>query len=135
GFDALMQRCLPEHGLLGAALAVAKDGRQVYARGFGWADLQSLEPVTPDARFRLASVSKPITAVAILRLAQEGRLALDDRAFDILPVEPTPRLAAGAQPDPRLKQITIQHLLNHTGGWNRDRSGDPMFMSVAIAQA
>jgi N-acyl-D-amino-acid deacylase len=132
GFDAVMRRCLAEHGVPGAALAVAKDGRLVYARGFGWADLQSLEPVAPGARFRLASVSKPITAVAILRLAQDGRLSLDDRALEVLPVQP--HLEPGTQPDPRLQHITIRQLLNHTAGWDRDRSGDPMFMSVKIAR-
>src|SRR5262245_39249302 len=133
GLDAVMLRCLAEHGVPGAALAVAKDGRPVYARGFGWADLQTLTPVAPDTRFRLASVSKPTTGVAVLRLAQEGRLSLDERAFERLPVEP--HLAPGARPDPRWQQITIRHLLNHTAGWDRDRSGDPMFMSVKIAQA
>ena len=131
--DAVMLRCLAEHGVPGAALAVAKDGRQVYARGFGWADLQALTPVTPEARFRLASVSKPITAVAVLRLAQEGGLSLDERAFERLPLEP--HLAPGARPDPRWQQITIRQLLTHTAGWDRDCSGDPMFMSVAIARA
>src|SRR5438477_8673410 len=92
-FDALMQRCLAEHGVPGASLAVAKGGRLVYARGFGWADLQSLEPVLPASRFRLASVSKPITGVAVLRLVQEGRLSLDHCAFEVLPV--TPHLAPG----------------------------------------
>jgi N-acyl-D-amino-acid deacylase len=133
GLDAVMLRCLAEHGVPGAALAVAKDGRQVYARGFGWADLQTLTPVAPDARFRLASVSKPITAVAILRLAQEGRLALDEPVFARLPVEPY--LAPGARPDPRWPRITIRQLLTHTAGWDRDHSGDPMFMSVQIARA
>lgn len=133
GLDAVMLRCLAEHGVPGATLAVARHGRQVYARGFGWADLQAMTPVTPDARFRLASVSKPITAVAVLRLAQDGKLALDERAFERLPVEP--HLAPGARPDPRWQQITIRQLLNHTAGWDRDRSGDPMFMSVAIARA
>src|SRR5579859_782025 len=132
-FDAVMLRCLAEHGVPGAALAVARGGRLVYSRGFGYADLQSMEPVTPQARFRIASVSKPITAVAILRLAQEGRLSLDERVFDRLSVEP--HLAPGAAPDPRLRQVTLLHLLHHTAGWDRSRSGDPMFMSVKIAQA
>jgi N-acyl-D-amino-acid deacylase len=132
-FDALMARCLAEHGVPGAALAVARHGRLVYARGFGWADLQSLEPMQPGSRFRLASVSKPLTAVAVLRLVQAGRLSLDDRAFEVLPV--TPHLAPGARPDPRLARITLRHLLHHTAGWDRDRSGDPMFMALDIARA
>ena len=131
--DQVMLRCLAEHGVPGASLAVAKEGRLVYARGFGWADLQALEPVRPTSRFRIASVSKPITGAAVLRLVQEGRLSLDDRAFDLLPVEPY--LAPGTRPDPRVAHITLRHLLNHTGGWDRSRSSDPMFMPIEIARA
>src|SRR5258708_36676909 len=90
GFDAVIQRCLAEHGVPGAALAVAKDGGIVYSRGFGWADLQSLEPVAPGSRFRLASVSKPITGGALLGLAQGGPLALRDPALRRLPVTAPP---------------------------------------------
>jgi N-acyl-D-amino-acid deacylase len=131
--DATILRCMNEHNLPGASLAVTKNGRLLYARGFGWADLQALTPVQPNALFRIASVSKPVTAVAILKLVQEGKLSLRARVFDILTV--TPHLEPGAQPDPRNADITVLHLLNHTGGWDRARSGDGMFFSAEIAEA
>jgi len=131
--DTTLLRCMTEHNVPGASLAVTKNGKLLYARGFGWADLQALEPVQPTSLFRIASVSKPITAVAILKLIQEGRLGLRDRVFDILTV--TPHLEPGAQPDPRMPDITVLHLLNHTGGWDRARSGDGMFFPVEIAES
>src|SRR5262245_30558460 len=61
----------------GGALAVVKDGRLVYAKGFGLGDVVNKAPVEPTSLFRIASLSKPITAVAVLRLAQEKKLDLD----------------------------------------------------------
>ncbi len=128
--DRVVQTIMTRHGIPGAALAMAKDGKLVYARGFGWADLTAALAVDPLTRFGLASLSKPITALAILWLIEHGMLGLDDRAFDILrDIEP-PR---GARVDPRLKKITIRQLLNHSGGWNRDRSGDPANWEARIA--
>jgi len=114
-FDQLMNSFVSDLKLPGAALAVAKDGRVVYARGFGYADLNTREAVQPAALFRLASISKPITAVAMLQLVERGKLRLDDKAFAILRYQP--HLKAGAAVDPRLWKITIRHLLQHTAGW------------------
>src|SRR5687768_6692933 len=66
-FDDLMTAFLREHDVPGAALAVARDGRLIYARGFGVADRATAAPVEPDSLFRIASLSKPITAVAIFK--------------------------------------------------------------------
>ena len=131
-FDDLMTGFLEEHKAVGAALAVTKDGRLVYARGFGLADRKAREPVQPTSLFRIASVSKPITAVAILQLVDRGKLKLDDKVFDIL--KHKPYLPEGAKVDPRLEQITILHLLQHTGGFDRGASLDPMFRSVQFAE-
>jgi N-acyl-D-amino-acid deacylase len=128
-FDRLMTGFLEKHQLPGAALAVAKDGRLVYSRGFGWADRVRREPVYPRSLFRIASVSKPVTAVAVLRLVEQGKLRLNDRVFDVLQLRP-PR--GKAHFDERWKQVTVLHLLQHTGGWDRDHSFDPMFASPDI---
>lgn len=131
-FDDLMTSFLKQRNIPGAALAVARGGRLVYARGFGLADLQRNEPVQPNSLFRIASVSKPLTAVAILQLVERGRLSLDDKALEFLKLQP--HLRSKAQPDARLKQITLRQLLQHTAGWDRDKSFDPMFRSVKIAE-
>ena len=132
-FDDLMASFMAEHKVPGAAVAVTRGGRLVYARGFGYADVERKQTVTPTSLFRLASVSKPVTAVAVLQLVERGRLKLDDRVFDILRFGPL--LGEGASVDPRLEQVTVRQLLHHTGGWDRGESFDPMFRSVAIAEA
>ena len=71
-------------GIPGGAVAIVRDGKLVMARGYGLADVEGKEPVHPDSLFRIASISKPVTAVAILKLVQDGHLDLDDKAFQII---------------------------------------------------
>jgi N-acyl-D-amino-acid deacylase len=131
-FDREMEQFMSERKVPGGALAVVKDGRLVYARGFGWADREKKEPVKAESLFRIASISKPFTAVAILKLLEAKRLELELPVMEFLGFKPV--LASGKKPDPRLKQITIRHCLHHTGGWDRNVSGDPMFRSREIAR-
>jgi len=131
--DRFFQAFLDRHRVPGCAVAITHEGRLVYARGFGWGDVAERRPVTPTSLFRIASISKPITAVAILKLVEQGKLKLDDRVFDILNYEP--HLEGDAKFDERQREITIRHLLSHRGGWDRDRSFDAMFQSVRFANA
>ena len=131
-FDRVISDLMTRWDIPGGAIAVVKDGRLVYARGFGYADVERRETVEPDALFRIASVSKPITGVAILKLVEEGRLDLDAKAFDLLSHLPPP---PGATVDSRLDGITVRQLLHHLGGWDRDQSFDPMFRSTEAAEA
>src|SRR2546421_2476603 len=124
-FDHEIEAFMRDRNVPGGALAVVKDGRLVYARGYGWADSESRTSVKADSLFRIASVSKPITAVAVLKLVQEGRVKVEARALDL--VDSQPFLETGKKADERLKTITVRHLLQHTGGWDRDQSFDPMF--------
>lgn len=132
-FDTEMETFMQARKIPGGALAVVKDCRLVYVRGYGWADRENHVAVSPLSLFRIASLSKPITAVAVLRLMEEGRLDLDDRVFEILQF--LADLAPGKKPDSRLKNITIRHLLNHTGGWDSRKGFDPMSRSTAIAKS
>lgn len=131
-FDRLMTEFLTENKLPGASLAVARNGRLVYARGFGVGDIEAKTPVQPDSLFRIASISKPLTAAAVMQLVERGKLKLDDHLVDLLDVrhegKPVP------PGDPRLKDVTVRHLLQHRGGWDRDKSFDPMFRSVKFAK-
>jgi N-acyl-D-amino-acid deacylase len=131
-FDEAMLAYMARHRLPGGALAVVKDGRLVLARGYGYADRERKEPVQPTSLFRLASVSKPITAVAILTLVQSGKLDLETKAFPLLGLKPF--LKPGAVEDLRINEITVRQLLHHTGGFDRDKSGDPMFQHFQIAR-
>ncbi len=133
GFDRLMTSFVKEQRAPGAALAVTLKQRLVYARGFGFADKDKKAPVEPDALFRIASISKPFTAAAILCLTAQNKLRLTDKVTDIVKFKPL--LEKDAEVDPRLHQVTILQLLQHTGGWDRDKSFDPMFRSFEIASA
>lgn len=134
--DELMDRYLIDKNAPGAALAIVKDGRLVLARGYGWADIERREPVEPDAKFRIASLSKSITAVGILQLVEQKKLAMDTKIYDLLDLgQYADTEEARARVDPRLKQVTIAQLLRHTGGFDRDDSLDPMFHSIEIARA
>jgi N-acyl-D-amino-acid deacylase len=130
--DAVIGTLMRRWEIPGGAVAIVKDGRLVYARGFGTADGTADGATAPDALFRIASLSKPITAVAVLTLVEAGRLRLDAPAFALLgDLKPAP----GATVDPRLAQITVRHLLQHSGGWDREASFDPMFRPIEAAQA
>ncbi len=131
-FDREMLALMERWEIPGGALAVIRDDRLVYARGFGYADVARGLPVAPDAVFRIGSVSKTVTATAILELVEDGRLRLDERVFPMFPDLAPP---AGASPDPRLERITVRDLLNHSAGWDRLLSLDPMFAPRLTAQA
>jgi CubicO group peptidase (beta-lactamase class C family) len=131
-FDRVLTQILRENDVPGVAAAVGRDGKIVYARGFGYSDLEKKEPVEPDALFRIASISKPITAVAVLQLVERGKLGLDDKVFDVLGLKaPEGRKVRF---DERWKNVTILELLQHRGGWDRDKSFDPMFRSSIIVK-
>jgi len=91
------------------------------------ADHQRGQAVHPTDLFRIASISKPITVVTVLQLVERKKLAIDARVWDVLELPPPS--------DARWKRLIILHLLQHTGGWDRDKSFDPMFRSVQIARA
>jgi CubicO group peptidase (beta-lactamase class C family) len=131
-YDRIIPGLMKQYRIPGGAVAVVKDGKLVFAHGYGWADVEDSVKVQPDALFRVASLSKPITAVAVMKLSQDGMLGLDDQAFSYLSDLAPP---AGATEDPRLASITIAELLQHSGGWDRDQSFDPMFQPQIAADA
>jgi N-acyl-D-amino-acid deacylase len=126
-YDQLILGLMKKYHMPGAAVAVVRGSKLIYAHGFGWADVEKRTPMQPDALFRIASVSKPITAVAIMKLVEQKKLTLDDKVWPLLDDLPE---APGANPDPRWRMITIRHLLNHSAGWDREKSGDPMFKAI-----
>jgi CubicO group peptidase (beta-lactamase class C family) len=89
----------------GAALGIFQDGRIIYARGYGAANLEYNIPITPQTVFRVGSVSKQFTAMCIALLAEQGKLALDDDIRKLLP-----EMHADIPP------VTIRHMIHHTSG-------------------
>ena len=128
-FEPTMHEFLRQHRIPGAAVAVTDNGKLMYSAGFGYSDLSNQQPVEPDSLFRIASVSKPITAVAILQLVEKGHIHLHDRVFLKLNL-----INTNDQSTPEgLTEITVEQVLQHRGGWDRNQSFDPMFQSVRFA--
>jgi len=124
-FDRRVTEFMQKYEIPGGTAAVAKDGRLVYARGFGWADRKNKVPMQPDSLLRIASISKPFTAAAVMRLVEQGRAKLDE---PILPYLKKFGADEEKNLDPRWRQITLEHLLRHTAGFDRNKSFDPMFI-------
>ncbi|WP_245673056.1 serine hydrolase domain-containing protein [Nocardia lijiangensis] len=100
---------LNRHAVVGAAVGVVRAGRMEFA-GHGWADIAAHRPVTEDTVFRIASITKTFTAIAVMQLWERGLIDLDGPASDYL------RAYRLAPTDPRFGPVTIRHLLTHTSG-------------------
>ncbi|NLU38306.1 MAG: beta-lactamase family protein [Bacteroidales bacterium] len=129
--DNELSRFMDYNGLHGVSLAVVKDERLVFAKGYGLAITEDSIPTAPGTVFRLASVSKLISAVAIMKLAEEKKLALSDKVFGAKGFFNEDKYLDIK--DKRLEDVTIHNLLNHSGGWTQ-RYGDPMFNLLQIAK-
>ena len=123
--DSAVNAFMRHYHVPGMAIAITRHGKLVYAKGYGYADTSRKTPVTVNSLFRMASVSKTITATAILKLAETGKLSLDATVFGATGVLGT---RYGHPPySSYLTEITIRQLLQHTaGGWTNN-GADPMF--------
>lgn len=109
----------------GAALAVSVDEKMVYSKGYGLASVENSVAVEADNQFRIASISKVFTATAILRLADDGLLSLDEPVFGPEGVLGNDFGTAVLTEDEL--SITVDHLLVHElGGWGASSGGDPI---------
>jgi CubicO group peptidase (beta-lactamase class C family) len=95
----------------GVSIAVVRDFEVHWAKGYGVADVETRRPVTPETLFQAASISKPVTALAVMRLAQEGRLSIDADVNTLLRSWRVP-----PAPDARPHPVTVRALLSHTSG-------------------
>jgi N-acyl-D-amino-acid deacylase len=120
--DFIQKRRIP-----GSSLAVFNNGRLVYANGYGFSDVDKKIRTVPTTLFRIASLSKPITAAGILKLYEQSKIDLDEPAVEFLK-----KVIADVDKkivDKRWRKISVRHLLQHSGGWDSGLSGDPMFLS------
>ena len=127
--NAAMAAIVQKAGAPGAGIAVAYQGRLVDVKGFGFADAATRTPVDANTMFALASCSKPLTAMAVMKLVDERKVTLDAPVFAFLGIAPV---------NPRSARITIENLLNHSSGLPRDvaaKSDDPMNTARAAARA
>lgn len=110
--DDFIARQMSRQHIPGLSLAVLKDGKPVKVRGYGLANLETATPATPETVFQIGSVSKQFIAAAIVRLADEGKLSLDDAVHTHLSETPE-----------TWRAITLRHLLTHTSGLVRETPG------------
>ena len=129
-FDSIIIKLMNKYSVPGAAVAVSQDGAIVVARGCLILPITVLRLLTFSSSFRIASVSKPITAMMVLKLVEQGKLSLDTLVWDLLngdyPLLPGKSLALDVD------KITIKHLLQHSAGWDGLKY-DPMFDALNIA--
>jgi len=129
--DKSFERFREQNLLKGLAVAIVKDEKLIFAKGYGYADVEAKIAVSPDQLFRIASVSKLVTAVAIMKLVESGKIKLDSKVFGkygILNKEKQFQIK-----DNRLENITVRNLLNHSGGWTQ-RYGDVAFLPKIVSE-
>jgi CubicO group peptidase (beta-lactamase class C family) len=125
---AALQRYIDDHKLAGAVALVARRGKVAYFEAQGLKDVESAEPMRTDTLFRMASTTKPVTAVAILMLMEEGKLRLNDPVSQFIP-EFKDQKVARFRPDgtleslPAGRPITLRDLLTHTSGLGSGGAG------------
>jgi len=129
-FDSTMKSFMQARNITGGQLAVTYQGRLVLARGYSWSPDTALT-VQPTSLFRVASLSKSLTAAAIVKLVQDGKLTLGTKVATVADLTPP----AGQTRDPRIANISLWQLLQHTAGWDRTVSPDPQFNDRVIAKA
>jgi len=118
--------------LAGVSVAIAKDGKLLYAKGFGYANKEDSIKAEPYSTYRIASVSKLITAVGVMKLIEDSKLTLDTKIFgkDGLLND----TCYSHYVDKRVEDITVKNLLNHSAGWT-SYWGDHMFINDKIAKS
>lgn len=124
GVDEAIRAFMVEKGIGAVTFALSKGGTILHDRAFGWADADLKTPLQPGVRMRVASMTKPVVQAAVKTLITAGKLKAEDSVFAILDLARHPEAKGG---DERWQRVTIQHLLDHKGGWDRDLSGDFTF--------
>ncbi|CAF1265085.1 unnamed protein product [Adineta steineri] len=129
--DSQIQDYMSKNSTPGLSIAITYQERLVFAKGFGYADTATGEKVHPNHLFRIASVSKSMTAIAIMKLIEQGKFSLNSKVFGSSGLLET---IYGSKPyGQRVLNITVKHLLEHTSGFSND-GGDPMFMNTDLSQ-
>jgi CubicO group peptidase (beta-lactamase class C family) len=137
---AAVQRSIDEKRIAGAVTLVVRRGRVAWLKPQGMMDREAGKPMRPDTMFRICSMTKPITSVAVMMLYEEGHFLLDDPISKYLPEFKHPKVLVKPKSGepysiPATREITIRDLLRHTSGltyhWN-DTLG-PMYQAANVA--
>src|SRR5262249_16762862 len=139
---ALMQRYIDSGEIAGAVTLVARKGHLVHLESQGVMDLESKKPMRNDSIFRLASMTKPITSLAVMMLHQNSRFLLNDPVSKFIPEFENPKVAVANAPNERAaegfrlvpanREITIRDLLTHTAGLASGSGGPTMDLAKKL---
>lgn len=126
-----VQPYIDQKQLAGAVVGVVRNNKIVYLKSFGSQDLDAGKPMADNAIFRIASMTKPVTSVAVMMLYEEGKFLLDDPISKYLPEFKEPKVLAGDGKDasnvvPATREITVRDLLRHTSGISYRFWGSPI---------
>lgn len=129
GIDAAMQRFVEKHQISGAVTLVADHGKIVHLSAVGLADVQGQRPMQTDSVFAIASMTKPLTAAALMILVDEGKVQLDDRVSKYIPEFADARLKDKVKPK---REIIVRDLLRHTSGLVSDQRNRGTLAETAL---
>jgi CubicO group peptidase (beta-lactamase class C family) len=126
-----VQQLLQEGKFPGVSVTVARAGRVAYQREFGFADLEKKAPIAKDTIYRIFSMSKPVTGVAVMMLVEEGRIVLDDPVSRYIPCFKNLQVFESEGPDgvkvqKADREVTLRDLLRHTAGFGYGGTADPV---------
>ncbi len=130
-FDRQINNFINKWSIAGASISIAKDGKLLYAKGYGYSDKETQTVVEPYNLFRIASMSKLVTAVGIMKLIDNNMLTLNSPVFGSHGVLCDSVFLNYV--DKNAEKITVKNLLEHSGGWT-SRYGDHMFMPLVVSQ-
>ena len=128
--DREISTFMSKYDIKGMSVSIMRNDSLFYAKGYGLADAEKGTEMTPGTIMRVASVSKLITAVGIMKLQEQGKLSLSDKVFGPEGIL-CDTVYTSAITDKRYFDITVEHLLRHQGGFST-RAGDPMFSTLTM---
>ncbi len=129
--DQAIQGYMSTNNVPGISIAFCKAGRLVFAKSYGQAVKATGEPASPNHLFRIASVSKPLTALAIMKLVEQGKVKLTDKVFGANGILNTYTIP---NTNPQVANITVSHLLHHSSGFSNTQ-GDPAFIKYELSHS
>ncbi|MGV7221921.1 MAG: serine hydrolase [Nitrospinales bacterium] len=113
-FDTAILKFMKERSISAGVLAIREKNKLVYHQSYGWSDEKNRRTLRPDALFRIASLTKPVTAGAIYELIRQRKISFSTKVIPYLNLRP----ASGGKADPRANQITVKNLIHHKSGWD-----------------
>jgi CubicO group peptidase (beta-lactamase class C family) len=134
--STFMQSLVDQGKIAGGVTMMARHGKVVHLEAVGMADREEKKPMRTDSIFRIASMTKPITSVAIMMLWEQGKLDLDDPVSKYIPEFEKPQVLVSVDPwviRPAEREVTIRHLLTHTSGLTYGSSLKPIYDKHGIS--